>query len=228
MELSHLYARRFSELNRERKARAWTALCRGELSRWIRPGDTVLDLGAGYCEFINAVEARRRVAVDINPETAGFAAPGVEVHVSPVEELSFLADGEIDVVFSSNFLEHLSDKRVVAEVVRAAHRVLRPGGRLVVMGPNARLVRGAYWDFFDHHVPLTDRSICELLRATGFEIRVSRARFVPYTVLRWPFPVWPWMVRAYLALMPISSLLLGRQFLVVAVKPDIQPSSSRF
>jgi SAM-dependent methyltransferase len=220
MELSGLYARRFTPRERAQKAAVWSVLCEVVFSRHVRPGDTVLDLGAGYCELINAVSAARRIAVDVNPETAHFAAPGVEVQVASALDLTFLRPDEVDVVFSSNFLEHLPDKAAVSRTVEAVYRVLRPGGRFVVMGPNARIVPGTYWDFYDHHVPLTDRSVCELLTTTGFEIRRSRARFVPYTVLRWRMPTWRWLVRAYLALGPLSSALLGQQFLVVATKPS--------
>jgi SAM-dependent methyltransferase len=218
MELSRLYERRFGHQHRHRKARAWTVLCDVVFSRWVRPDDTVLDLGAGYCEFINAMPARRRIVVDPNPDTARFAGPGVEVHTVPASDLSFLADADVDVVFSSNFLEHLPDKQAVTQVITAAFRVLRPGGLIVLMGPNIRLVPGAYWDFYDHHVPLSDRSVCELLGAIGFEVRMCRGRFVPYTVLRWPLPTWKWLVRAYLACMPLSSAIFGQQFLIVATK----------
>lgn len=218
MELSRLYAERFATQDRARKARVWTVLCESVFSRWVRPEDTVLDLGAGYCEFVNGVRARRRIAVDLNPDTARCATAGVEVHTAPADDLSFLADGEVDVVFSSNFLEHLPDKQTVTRVVEAALRVLRPGGLIVLMGPNVRLLPGKYWDFYDHHVALSDRSVCELLSASGFEIRHCAPRFLPYTVVQSRLPTWGWVVRAYLALMPLSSVLFGRQFLVVAQK----------
>jgi SAM-dependent methyltransferase len=179
----------------------------------------VVVLGAGYCEFVNGMLARRRIAVDLNPDTARCAGPGVEVHTVPADDLSFLAESEVDVVFSSNFLEHLPDKQAVTRVIGAAFRVLRPGGRIVLMGPNVRLLPGRYWDFYDHHVPLSDLSVGELLRASGFEIHHSEGRFLPYTVVRSRLPTWGWVVRAYLALRPLSSTLFGRQFLVVAEKP---------
>jgi SAM-dependent methyltransferase len=219
MELRRLYARRFTPLHRERKAQAWRVLVERFFSRWIRPEDTLLDLGAGYCEFVNAARARRRIAVDPNPDTASFAAPGVEVRIEPAADLAFLGDAEVDVVFSSNFLEHLPDKEAVARTIAAAFRVLRPGGTVIFMGPNARVIPGAYWDFWDHQVPLTDRSLCELLVASGFEIRSAHARFAPYTVLRWPLPAWSWLVRAFLASRPLSSTVFGQQFLIVGAKP---------
>jgi dolichol-phosphate mannosyltransferase len=217
MDLKQLYRNRFDETDRARKARVWEVLYRRVLGRWINPEDTVLDLGAGFCEFINAAHARRRIAVDLNADTRSLAAPGVEVQAASASDLSFLAGGCVDVVFSSNFLEHLANKEEVSRAIREALRVLKNGGTLILLGPNVRLIPGVYWDFFDHHVPLSDRSVCELLAITGFELLHVEPRFLPYTT-RSALPQAPWLVALYLALRPFSSAVLGKQFLIIAKK----------
>jgi SAM-dependent methyltransferase len=216
-DLEQLYANRFDERDRAWKEVVWRILWRRVFRRWIEPADRVLDLGAGYCEFINSAIAGRRIAVDLNPETHRCAAVGVEVHATSADHLSFLGPGEIDVVFSSNFLEHLPDKDAVGRVLAEVERVLAPGGRFILMGPNVRLLPGRYWDYFDHHVPLSDRSLSEALLMRAFRLRHVEASFLPYTV-KDSGPRWPWLVEAYLALRPISSQLLGKQFLIVAEK----------
>jgi SAM-dependent methyltransferase len=217
MDLKQLYRNRFDEADRARKARVWEVLYRRVFGRWIRPEDTVVDLGAGFCEFINAARARRRIAVDLNADTRSLAAPGVEVQAASASDLSFLAGGSVDVVFSSNFLEHLANKEEVSSAIREALRVLKSGGTLMLLGPNVRLIPGVYWDFFDHHVPLSDRSLCELLAITGFELLHVEPRFLPYTT-RSALPQAPWLVALYLALRPFSSAVLGKQFLIIAKK----------
>ena len=218
MELTELYENRFDDQERASKTRVWSILWERVFSQWIGDQDTVVDLGAGYCEFINAARARRRIAVDLNPDTAKLAAPGVEVRNESVSELGFLRDGEVDVAFTSNFLEHLPNKDVLTRTIKAAFRVLRPGGTFIAMGPNVRFLPGVYWDYYDHHIPLSDRSVCELLSMCGFQIRRVEPRFMPYTV-KSLLPQWGWLVRAYLALRPFSSRFVGKQFLVVATKP---------
>jgi SAM-dependent methyltransferase len=217
MDLKQLYRNRFDEADRARKARVWEVLYRRVFGRWIRPEDTVVDLGAGFCEFINAARARRRIAVDLNADTRSLAAPGVEVQAASASDLSFLAGASVDVVFSSNFLEHLANKEEVSSAIREALRVLKSGGTLMLLGPNVRLIPGVYWDFFDHHVPLSDRSLCELLAITGFELLHVEPRFLPYTT-RSALPQAPWLVALYLALRPFSSAVLGKQFLIIAKK----------
>ena len=67
----------------------------------------VLDLGAGYGDFINAVSARRRIAVDTWPGVADHVDGGVETHVTPVTRLEAIEPGSVDYAFASNLFEHL-------------------------------------------------------------------------------------------------------------------------
>jgi SAM-dependent methyltransferase len=216
-ELEQLYANRFDAADRVWKNRVWQILWQRVFSNWVKPDSILLDLGAGYCEFINHAVAARRIAVDLNPETAQVAVPGVEVYAVSADKLEFLADGSIDVVFSSNFLEHLPDKESVASVLDEIHRVLKPGGRVILMGPNIRYLADQYWDYFDHHVPLSHKSMHEGLTLHGFRIDHAERKFLPYTVqgsrLRWP-----WLVHLYLTLRPLSSHFFGKQFLISATK----------
>ena len=218
MDVQQLYRNRFHETERARKAAVWQVIYDRVFSRWIRAEDTVLDLGAGFCEFINCARARRRIAVDLNPDTRAFAADGVEVQRASASDLGFLGNNSVDVVFSSNFLEHLPSKEEVARAMAESFRVLRSPGTLILMGPNVRLIPGVYWDFFDHHIPLSDRSLTELLLLTGFKITRVHGRFIPYTTQS-ALPQAPWLVSLYLMLRPLSSYFLGKQFLIVAHKP---------
>ena len=74
----------------------------------------MLDLGCGEGDFINSVDARRRIAVDVWPDFPSHIKPGIETHVGSVTDLSFLDDGSIDFVFASNLFEHISQMEFVA------------------------------------------------------------------------------------------------------------------
>jgi len=92
--------------------------------------------------------------------------------------------------------------------------VTRSGGLLVVLMPNIRHLPGRYWDYLDHHLPLTDLSVQEALGLSGYEVVRRVGRFLPYTVKDARFQVRPLMVRGYLRL-PLAWRVLGRQMLVV-------------
>ena len=43
-----------------------------------------------------------------------------------------------DVVFMSNFLEHLQSKQLVLDTFHEAYRTLKSGGKIIVLQPNIR------------------------------------------------------------------------------------------
>jgi SAM-dependent methyltransferase len=127
-----------------------------------------------------------------------------------------LPDDSLDVVFTSNFFEHLSTKHDLRDTLLQARRCLRPGGRLIALGPNIRYLLGKYWDFYDHHLALTDLSLGEVMTETGFILERQIPRFLPYTMSRnRQIPLW--MLRFYLKL-TIAWPLFGKQFLIVIRK----------
>jgi SAM-dependent methyltransferase len=171
-------------------------------------------LGAGYCEFINAIPARQKYAMDLNPDIRDLAAPGVIALQQDCSVEWGVGPNTLDVVFTSNFLEHLPDKIALGRTLQNAARALRTGGSFILMGPNIKFVSGAYWDFFDHYVPLTELSLTEALKKCGFEIEFCAARFLPYSMSQGRnYPLW--MLKVYLAI-PFAWRLFGKQFLIVA------------
>lgn len=216
MELAKLYGHRFEASELPKKLAIWQVLCEDFFSRYVRPTDTVVDVGAGYCEFINNIKCARRIAVDLNPDIVRFAADNVEVRNENCTELSSFASDFADVVFMSNFLEHLPNKQVVFDTLAESKRILRPGGSLLLLQPNVRLLPGEYWDFFDHHTPLTEKSLAEALVNLDMELVTIVARFLPYTT-KSRLPQSPGLVRLYLRF-PLLWRLLGKQSFLVARK----------
>jgi SAM-dependent methyltransferase len=216
VDLEELYQHRFDPAERARKAAVWQVLCRRFFERYVRDSDTVLDLGAGMCEFINTIRCRERIAVDVNPAVRHEAGPGVRVIVTRSDDLGDIAAESVDVVFASNFLEHLPDKNTLLATLRESCRVLRCGGRMLVLQPNIRVLGGRYWDFFDHHIPLSDRSLVEALELVGLRVVEVRPRFLPYTT-KSSLPQHPFFIHLYLSL-PLAHRLLGGQAWVVAKK----------
>jgi SAM-dependent methyltransferase len=185
------------------------------LAPWVARDAHILEIGAGYCEWINNVAGARRVAVDIWPEITRYAAAGVETRVLDVSrDLATLGASSFDTVLASNILEHFEPGVAIA-VVEDIGRVLKPGGRLIVVQPNFRYAAGRYFDDYTHRSVFTDVSLPSLLRAHGFRIDRVQPRFLPYSMRGSKLPIRSWTVRAYLR-SPIKPM--AGQMLVVASK----------
>ncbi len=215
-ELDSIYTRRFSAHITYRN-RVWQVLTSRYLSRYIGPDATVLDLGCGYGEFINNVACGRKFALDLNPRARQHLAAGITFFEQNCSEAWPLPDGVLDVVFSSNFFEHLPSKQAMSDSLAEARRCLRDGGRMIVMGPNVRFLGGAYWDFWDHHLALTENSVAEALEVQGFEVQRVIDRFLPYTMVNKRYA--PAALIALYLKLPLAWRIFGKQFLVIAAKP---------
>ena len=218
MTLDALYRTRFPESDRAAKDAVWQVLCRHFFQRYVRPGDVVLDIGVGLGEFLRHIQCARRIAVDIEPMHGRVLPPGTEEIQAASEQLSqHVAADSVDVVFCSNFFEHLPNTASFMATLAQIRSVLRPGGTLLALQPNIRFTGGAYWDFVDHHLPLTDRTLVEACSSLGFEIVEVIPRFLPYTT-RSALPQAPWLVHLYLKVRP-AWWVLGQQTWFVARKP---------
>lgn len=215
MDIKSIYRNRFSATEKDREA-VWKALVEHYFQKWVPENSAVVDLGAGYCTFINNVKAATRFALDLNPDTLLLAAPDVTVISQDVTRAWPLPDGTIDVIFTSNFFEHLPNKWDLLSCLEEARRVLRPGGLLLALGPNIRFCSDVYWDFYDHAIPLSDRSLTEALSLVGLHVVKVIDRFLPYTMVgrRPPSPV---LAQIYLRL-PFVWRFFGKQFFLVARK----------
>ncbi len=192
------------------RAKVWRHLS-DYFTRWIARDADVLELGAGWCDFANSVQAGHVVAMDLDATVKRAAAEHVTAVVGDCTDLNTFEDGSFDVVFASNLLEHLP-REMASRLLSEAKRVLRPRGRLILMQPNFRLNPGRYFDDFTHVAIYTDQSLSDYLVSEGFTIEKMHAKFLPLTLKSkgsgLTFLV-PWYLRS-----PIKPL--AGQMLVVA------------
>ena len=214
-ELQREYALRFEPL-KEYRSRIWKLLTSSFFQKYIPPQAAVLDLGSGWGEFINNIKAEKKFGMDLNPDGRAKLAPDVTFLNQDCSVEWKVPDASLDLVFTSNFFEHLPTKDSLRSTLQEAMRCLKPGGKIICLGPNIKYLKGRYWDFWDHYLPLTELSLNEVLELTGFKVEQSVPRFLPYTMVNAIHPPL-FLVRMYLA-MPIFWPLFGKQFLVVARK----------
>lgn len=151
------------------------------LQRWVDADGALLDLAAGYADFTRHAGAARKVAIDLNPELGGHVGSEVEAIVGDATDLTRFGEGEFSTIFASNFIEHL-DHDAIDGLLAGIHRVLRPGGRLLLVQPNFRLAPRRYFDDYTHRTIWTDQSLGDLVTAAGMPVEHVEARFLPLTM----------------------------------------------
>jgi SAM-dependent methyltransferase len=211
-----IYDRRFDVRAKERKLAAWAEIA-AYLHRFLLPDKPVLDLGCDEGYFIRNVVASERWATDVRDMRASLPDDVRFVESDGLLLRSAIPIGHFGTVFMSNYLEHLRSADDVVEQLHVAFDLLAPGGRVIVLQPNIRLTGGAYWDFIDHHVALTERSLVEAAELAGLRTVRLITRFLPYTT-KGKLPVDQRLVRLYLAI-PLAWRLLGQQTLYVGERP---------
>jgi len=197
----------------------------------IRPGDTVLDFGAGVGTFAYPLRARGIDLVCVEPDAAsrgGLERAGFRTHAA----LAGIADGSVNFIYTLNVLEHIADDR---GALRALARTLAPGGRILVYVPAFQMLFSSMDRKVGHLRRYRRRPLERMVGEAG--LRVARSQYVdslgfPATlVYRTVGSAHGDINRTALTLydrvvFPISLVLdklvsrwLGKNLLVIAVKP---------
>jgi methyltransferase family protein len=215
IDYERLYAYRFRDTDQGSRTAVWGPIAEF-IHRAMGEPQRVLDPAAGRGEFISAVPASERWAVDRTEHVESSQAEGFRMLIGDVMEVE-LPENHFDGIFVSNFLEHLSTQEAIGSFLAKMLDATRRGGRIAIMGPNYRYCSDAYWDFADHVIALTHRAVEEHLYAAGFEPVRTIPRFLPYSFTG-SLPASAGLTAAYLRLRP-AWRLFGKQFLVIGEKP---------
>ena len=153
---------------------------------WIVEGADVLDVGCHEGSFLRSLggRARRRVGMDPLAGPAAVASPGLEIIAERCDPPLSFPDGSFDAVTMLATFEHVPDD-AQAPLIRELHRVLRPGGRVVLTVPSPRvdaivdrLIRLGIADgmSLDEHHGFDPASTDRVFGAQGFRL-LHRGRF---------------------------------------------------
>jgi SAM-dependent methyltransferase len=198
-----------------KRLQVWKEVTRYIQMKYVPPNSKVLDLGAGYCDFINHISAKEKHALDVFERMPEYAHPDVVTHIQSCTDMSFIPNGHLDVIFASNLFEHLMHRELL-DTIDEIRRVLRPDGRLILLQPNFKYCYRTYFDDYTHLQIFTHMGMYDLLEMAGLEVEAMHAKFLPVNMkstLRLNLPLLPLIVRAYMY-SPIKPL--AGQMLVVA------------
>lgn len=183
-----------------RRSIVWGEIVKYE-SKFVPDNAIIVDLGAGYCDFINNVKAAKKYAVDTSPELGDYTASDV-IKISEVAwNLQSITDESVDIVHASNLFEHFTDEEL-EKVMKEVKRVLKKGGKLILMQPNYRLKPANYFDDPTHKKVFSDAALESFLLSHGMKIVLKKPRFLPFSMRSnsslLPNSLLPLVVRAYL------------------------------
>jgi 2-polyprenyl-3-methyl-5-hydroxy-6-metoxy-1,4-benzoquinol methylase len=197
-----------------------------ELRRLPAGAKTVLSGGAAggwYFDWFNhcyPTPVERHIAIEaFSPEPRELPAE-VEWHSRTLGDLEPVADGEVDLVFGGEVLEHLWPEDIAGFLLEA-ERVLRIGGTIALDSPNRRVTTAVDWLHPEHTVEFTVDEAVGLLAAAGFANIAIRGgwltydneshRFLPLELVQ-ETGSWPWQRRVAEAYQrPIDSFIWWAQ-----------------
>lgn len=209
MLIDQIYQRRFSKVN-ERKI-LWAVLVDKFFQKYIGKNDIVLDVPCGYGEFINAIVCKKKLALDINPDSKKYLNKNVNFIKATSTKIP-LPNNSVDKIFVSNFFEHITHEDIQKTILEFK-RILKKHGKVMILQPNIRFAYKNYWMFFDHITPIDDRALEEIFVIKGFRLTKRILRFVPFTS-QGRLPMSKNLVKLYISL-PIIWRVLGRQTFLV-------------
>ena len=134
----------------------------------------------------------RHIGIELYlPEPADLP-DNVEWVKNSVGDMSSVADGEVDLVFSGQNFEHLFDDDAPRFLLEA-HRVLRAGGHLVMDSPHRDIADRTLWVHPEHTIEFTPDEARTLATLAGFDVTSLRGLWLcsdPSTGK--PLDLWPW------------------------------------
>lgn len=171
-ELAGKFGRRYCP------GRSWQALAHALIT--LLPRLTVADLGAGEGTLsqLLAKNARKVIAIDNSPKMVEFGShlakkhgfKNLEYRLGDIEDPP-IAKNSVDLAILSQALHHaIHPQRAIA----AAHRILKRGGRLVILDLLNHRFERARELYADHWLGFSEVQLHQFLEKNGFrEIEVS-------------------------------------------------------
>lgn len=148
------------------------ALRTTELRRMPYRPSTMISVGCAgswYFDWIHQsfYNPRRHVGVEFFSPKPDLLPANVEWIQNTASDMSQIKQQEADLLFSGQNLEHLLPGEIVHFFLEC-HRVIKPGGMLILDSPNRTQTSKLQWNQPEHFIEFTSSEIAEVLVAAGF------------------------------------------------------------
>lgn len=151
----------------------------------FKAGGKILEIGCGRGELLAAfkelgLDCHGIDISDVSIEKqSNFNLQKVDVakDVLPYEDNSF------DIVYHKSLIEHLYSPE---QLMRETHRVLKSGGRIIILTPDWQSVMKVFYEDFTHNKPYDVTAVRDLLKISGFSM-VKAELFYQLPIL-WRYP----------------------------------------
>ena len=195
------------------RSSVWMAICE-YLQTFIDSQGTTVDLGAGYCDFINNINSKKKIAVDMNFDSLNYCHPNVKFIKAKVYKISKIKNLSVDTIFASNLLEHLNDEELELLIIEFK-RILKRGGKIILIQPNYKYAYKDYFDDYTHKKVFSHISIVDFFVSHNFTLSKLFPKFMPFS-LKSRLPKSYLLTKIYL-----HSFFkpFAKQMLVIFVKP---------
>jgi 2-polyprenyl-3-methyl-5-hydroxy-6-metoxy-1,4-benzoquinol methylase len=141
-----------------------------QVASMARPGDYILDFGAGIGTFAQRMAGAGHDVVCLEPDPSQaqrLRAAGLAVR----ESLTDIADNSLDYIYTLNVLEHIEDDQ---SVLAGLARKLKRGGRLLIYVPAFALLYSSMDHKVGHLRRYRRRGLLSQVAAAGFAEVVAR------------------------------------------------------
>lgn len=214
MKLETIYKNRFEATGIDFRNKMWKVLCTHFFQKYINKDDVVLDLPCGYGEFINNIQAKKKIAIDLNPDASKYLRKSIKF-INASSNKTTLEKNSVDVIFVSNFFEHITREQIIS-TIKEFKRILKKNGKVIILQPNIRFCAKDYWMFFDHITPIDDRALDEVFEINDFKLTYKIEKFLPYST-KSSLPKNVSLIKLYIKA-PFLWHIFGKQSLLVFTK----------
>ena len=141
----------------------------------LRQSDTLLEPGCGRGDFLLEFKRAGLTCFGLDREPESFDGHReIEVrHCDLAKDAFPFDDGSLDVVYHKSMLEHLYDPSLL---MTETYRVLKPGGKLIILTPDWHSQYLNFFEDFTHCRPYDVTSLADLMAIFRFQ-DVSAERF---------------------------------------------------